>query len=180
MLESPITTEFRKADTSDLPMLDALETEKEQSTGYSQLEVATRAPGTCRLLRFRMSYERSTVLSFPASACRPCWPMSERNSTLAGLENTPTSVVFVRPEEALTGIRSVQAILGSAKGAVSICDPYVDGRSLDLLTDITEATSLRLLSMNGTKQTFVVKLPIDICQASLEAFNGYWAQANPL
>ena len=106
--------------------------------------------------------------------------MSERNSTLAGLENTPTSVVFVRPEEALTGIRSVQAILGSAKGAVSICDPYVDGRSLDLLTDITEATSLRLLSMNGTKQTFVVKLPIDICQASLEAFNGYWAQANPL
>lgn len=62
-----------------------------------------------------------------------------------------SSVVFIQPEEALSGIRTVEAMLESLTGNVRVCDPWVDGRTLDLLGMATHATALRLLTANITK-----------------------------
>jgi hypothetical protein len=64
------------------------------------------------------------------------------------LETSPATVVFERPEEGFSGIRSVQEIFSSARGAIRLCDPYVDGQTLDLLSDFSQATSIHLLTLN--------------------------------
>jgi hypothetical protein len=62
-------------------------------------------------------------------------------------------VVFVDPQQALSSIRETQAILADLRGDLSVCDPYVDGRTLDLLADCKAAASIRLLTMNIHKCT---------------------------
>jgi hypothetical protein len=42
-------------------------------------------------------------------------------------------------------------------GAVSVCDPYTDPRTIDFLADCTGATSLRLLTHNVNRQTAVAR-----------------------
>lgn len=58
------------------------------------------------------------------------------------------SVVFIEPAAALTALREVQDMFGSLKGEVRVCDPYVDGRTLDMLAHLEHAESVKLLSMN--------------------------------
>ena len=48
--------------------------------------------------------------------------------------NEPT-VIFVQPEQALSSTRKVEVLLGSLSGKVRLCDPYVDFKTLDLLTE---------------------------------------------
>jgi hypothetical protein len=60
-------------------------------------------------------------------------------------------VLFIEPDTAFTGIRSVESLLGSLTGVVRVVDPYVDGRTLDLLAACTNADEVRLLTANITK-----------------------------
>ncbi|MGB6836283.1 MAG: hypothetical protein WBF66_01095 [Dehalococcoidia bacterium] len=64
------------------------------------------------------------------------------------LAATSTTVVFVEPEQALSKIRETEEILSSLRGMISVCDPYVDGRTLDFLAICGNATTIRLLTVN--------------------------------
>lgn len=76
------------------------------------------------------------------------WAYRIMQPGLADLQALPLSIVYIRPEEALSGIRSVQEIFGAGSGKTAICDPYVDASTVDLLSDFTKATELRLLTTN--------------------------------
>ncbi len=39
-------------------------------------------------------------------------------------------------------------MLGDLRGDIRVCDPYVDGATIDMLTHFDQAKSIRLLSMN--------------------------------
>ena len=67
----------------------------------------------------------------------------------AGSDNVAAtqSVIFVEPAAALSRLREVQDMFGGLTGDISVCDPYVDGRTLDMLAYLDQATSIRLLSM---------------------------------
>lgn len=58
------------------------------------------------------------------------------------------SVIFVEPSAALSRLREVQDLFGSLSGDISVCDPYVDSRTIDMLAHFDRAKSIRLLSMN--------------------------------
>lgn len=59
-----------------------------------------------------------------------------------------SSVLLIEPEKALTSLRATEAVLATLGGAVKVCDPYVEGRTLDLLAECTGAQSIELLTMN--------------------------------
>lgn len=60
-------------------------------------------------------------------------------------------VVLVEPERGLSSLRRVQEILAGLTGPLRVCDPYVDGRTLDLLANSRAANEVRLLTMNVAK-----------------------------
>lgn len=57
-----------------------------------------------------------------------------------------SEVLLIDPAQALTHVRSVQALFGVCKGLVKLCDPYMAPRSLDFLVTITAASELRVLT----------------------------------
>jgi hypothetical protein len=63
------------------------------------------------------------------------------------------TVVFVEPSEALSNIRKTEELLAGLRGTLSVCDPYVDGRTLDFLASCQAATAIRLLTVNITGPT---------------------------
>lgn len=60
-------------------------------------------------------------------------------------------VVFIQPETALSGIRTVESLLQALTGDLRVCDPYADGRTLDMLAEATRAASIHLLTMTINK-----------------------------
>lgn len=64
-------------------------------------------------------------------------------------------VMLVEPDLGLSSLRRVQTVLAGLTGILRICDPYVDGRTLDLLADCRAATEIRLLTMNPSKPNVV-------------------------
>ena len=66
-------------------------------------------------------------------------------------------VLFIEPNKALTGLRSVQALMGSFTGLLRFCDPYVASASLDLLADATGVQEVRLLTVNVSKPEVFVR-----------------------
>jgi hypothetical protein len=72
---------------------------------------------------------------------------------IAAVKSVETSVMFITPEQSLTSIRAVEDLLGTLRGHVRICDPYIDGRTLDWLAGCTHATTLHLLTTNIKNRT---------------------------
>lgn len=68
------------------------------------------------------------------------------------VEGVASSVLLIEPTRALSSLRATEALLGTLTGAVKVCDPYVDGRTLDLLAEATGATAIDLLTMNINKE----------------------------
>ena len=64
------------------------------------------------------------------------------------IEGISSSVLLIDPDRALTSLRATEAVLGTLSGTVKVCDPYVDGRTLDLLGECTSANTIQLLTMN--------------------------------
>ena len=56
------------------------------------------------------------------------------------------TAIFIDPGQALTKIRQVESILAELNGVVRVCDPYIDGRTLDFLAECSSATEVRLLT----------------------------------
>lgn len=64
------------------------------------------------------------------------------------VEGISSSVLLIEPERALTSLRATETILGTLTGTAKVCDPYVDGRTLDLLGECTGVQAIQLLTMN--------------------------------
>jgi hypothetical protein len=58
-----------------------------------------------------------------------------------------TSVIFVEPASALSGLRQVQDLFGNLPGTLKICDPYLSSPTFDMLAHCERATSFQLLTM---------------------------------
>ena len=63
------------------------------------------------------------------------------------------AATFINPSKALTEIRKVEELLGGLSGALRICDPYVDKKTLDLLAECTAASKIALLTVNVQKES---------------------------
>ena len=61
-------------------------------------------------------------------------------------------VVFIQPENALTGVRQVQDLMGTRAGLVQVCDPYLAPRTPDYLAQLTSASEVRVLTRNIDKE----------------------------
>jgi hypothetical protein len=66
-----------------------------------------------------------------------------------------SDVLLIDPSQALTHVRSVQALVGASQGLVEVCDPYLVPRSLDLLATITAAAELRVLTDRVDRENVV-------------------------
>jgi len=62
-----------------------------------------------------------------------------------------STVVLIEPEKAFSKIREIEDTLAGLRGVLSICDPYVDGRTLDFLAKCQSASGIRLLTVTVTK-----------------------------
>lgn len=62
------------------------------------------------------------------------------------------SVVLVDPARALQEVRDLEKVLGQLKGTVTICDPYLDCRTLDFVGSIKGATSVKFLTERVTDE----------------------------
>ncbi|HKV72692.1 MAG TPA: hypothetical protein VJN62_15680 [Gemmatimonadales bacterium] len=56
-------------------------------------------------------------------------------------------VIVLDPERAVEGVQSVHAILSGLKGAIRICDPYVDPTTIEHVTAIDKAVPIKLLTV---------------------------------
>jgi hypothetical protein len=72
---------------------------------------------------------------------------------IAVVRSVKSSVLFITPQQSLTAIRAVEDILGTLKGFFRVCDPYVDGRTLDWPSSCQQATKLDLLTTNIKNRT---------------------------
>jgi hypothetical protein len=63
------------------------------------------------------------------------------------------SSVYVDPEQALTQIRRMEEVLATLKGALKVCDPYIENRSLDFLAECKSASSVSLLTSSVLKES---------------------------
>lgn len=57
-------------------------------------------------------------------------------------------VTIIDPAKAFEEIRRFEAVLGALTGVVRICDPYLQNRSLDFLSEIGGAAEIRFLTFN--------------------------------
>jgi hypothetical protein len=162
-------TKFEQADITDLPPLNSLATDRLKILWV--LGVARKDPDTTYLsaaqisdlllnvydmvvtrqrVRSILGDERRTIHSKQANGS---WSYRLVAEGLKELSNTPATVILVNPQESFSGIRSVKAAFETITGAVSICDPYIDPKSLDFLADMPNAESIRLLSTKLDKRS---------------------------
>jgi hypothetical protein len=69
------------------------------------------------------------------------------------LEQAGSSVMFIEPSRAFTGLREAHSLLAEFRGDIRVCDPYADTRTLDMLAECEKADSIRLLTHNVKKPT---------------------------
>lgn len=70
---------------------------------------------------------------------------------IKALAEVPETVTFVDPSQALTHIRRIETVLAERTGVVHLCDPYVDGRTLDFIAECAAASEVRLLTATINK-----------------------------
>jgi hypothetical protein len=164
---------FRSADTSGLPTLADLDDRgrafwvlrvaQEQLNRPvmtpAEMSIVLRDAHGIDLSRQRieatLSAERGTVAKRKLGKRRAYQLMSEGSEEL---DAATTAVIFIEPTSAFSGLREAQSLLGTLQGDLRVCDPYSDGRTLDMLAECQQADSIRLLTENiksptGFKQT---------------------------
>ena len=62
------------------------------------------------------------------------------------------NVLIIEPEKPYEGIRSFQSFLVELKGDIRICDPYIDTKTLDILTLIPSTCKIKLLTSTIQKE----------------------------
>jgi hypothetical protein len=169
-----LTAAFAAADLSGFPNIRALADEREQViwvlwVGRDKATSPTlSAADVSSVLRdvFGIHISRQRVQSMLAAERRTIVPRRKGRETgyqvmQAGIDEVAGSsmATYIDPDKALSSIRKVQAILSVLTGDIRLCDPYVDGRTLDLVAESKKATSVRLLTAN-VKDVSVLKRDI--------------------
>lgn len=106
-----------------------------------------------------LSAERGTVAKRRSGDRRVYQLMAEGDREL---EAATEAAQFIDPERGYTGLRAVQELLGSVRGEMRLCDPYIETRTLDMAAECGDADPVRILSQN-------IKRPDGLKQA-LKAF----------
>jgi hypothetical protein len=188
-----LANRFKGADLRDLPSLAAMPDDRRKSlwlmlVGRERLDPAVRlTPHEISVVlrdAYGIAITRQRVTSLFASeraavAHRRRGGQVEYQLMESGAAEVLASgpdVVFIEPDTALTGIRTIESLLGSLAGTVRVVDPYVDGRTLDLLATCTSADEIRLLTANIAKPAPFLrdmeafrrehKVPIQVVQVS--------------
>ncbi len=157
------TNAFAAADVSGFPDLRALDGEREQViwvlwVGRDKAALPLMsAADVSSVLRdvFGVHISRQKVQALLAAERRNVVPRRKDRETSyqimqSGIDEVAGSSMgtYIDPDRALSSIRKVEAILSSLTGDVRLCDPYVDGRTLDLVAEARKATSVQLLTAN--------------------------------
>jgi hypothetical protein len=165
---SDLSNRFRAADLTGLPPLSGLHEARSQAlwvlwVGKDRVGVVTMTPGevssvlrdTYGISVSRQKIEAALSKKQEAVARRKNGGLRSYQLMQAGIDEltAKAKVIFVDPQQALSKIRETQAVLADLRGDLSVCDPYVDGRTLDLLADCKAARSIRLLTLNVNKRT---------------------------
>jgi hypothetical protein len=165
---SELSARFRGADLTGLPPLSALQDDRTRALwilwiGRDRVGEKTMTPAEIesvlrdvygisvsrQKIEAALSKERGTVARRKRDRRRAYQLMQAGIDELAAKQAV---VVFVDPQQALSSIRETQAIFADLRGDLRVCDPYVDGKTLDLLADCKAAASIRLLAMNINKR----------------------------
>jgi hypothetical protein len=154
---------FEAADISGFPDVRTLGDERKEAlwvlwVGREKAATAVMsAADVSSVLRdvFGIHVSRQRAQSLLAAEKRTVVPRRNGRETgyqimQAGIDEVAGSsmATYIDPDRALSSIRKVEAILSGLTGTVRLCDPYVDGRTLDLLTESKKATSIQLLTAN--------------------------------
>lgn len=159
-----VVAAFRNADTSGLPDISSIEDPRLQAlwtlhAGQARADVPMMTPSEISavlrdvygiaLARQRieglLAHEGQAVVKRKKDRKRAYQIMQ---AGIAEVEGISASVLLIQPDRALTSLRETETILGTLSGTVKICDPYVDGRTLDLLVECRGVTAIELLTMN--------------------------------
>jgi hypothetical protein len=161
--------DFSGVDPGELPQLSAMPDDRAKVlwvlwVAKERLNTPMMTPGQISgVLRdaygYRLSWQKIQAILNGESKTVARRRASKRRAyqiMQAGIEEiahvSPT-VMFVDPVQALSKIREIETILASRTGVVRVCDPYVDGRTLDFLAECRGGSELRLLTVNIKKAT---------------------------
>ena len=162
--EDVLPAAFRAADLSELPPVDAMASDRTltlwvlaagESAGQKIMtptEISVVLRDTYKIavprqkIQALLAAEQGTVVRRRKAGLRAYQIMQSGVSEIT--TSASTTVVFLEPEQALTKIRETEEILAGLQGTLSVCDPYVDGRTLDLLATCENAATIRLLTVN--------------------------------
>ena len=154
---------FKAADVSGFPEVRRLQDERKQVlwvlwVGRDKAELPIMsASEVSSVLRdnFGINISRQKVQSLFAEDKRAVAMKRKERETgyqimQAGIDEVAGSsmATYIDPKRALSSIRRVEAILAGLIGEVRICDPYVDGRTIDLVAESKKAKSIRILTVN--------------------------------
>ena len=158
--------DFAKANLDDFPPLSALTDDSlkclwvlwvgKQALGYQWLSPAQVSDALRDVFGTLISRQRvDGILSRAKDTRQAARKMvggkrhyQVMDAGIAVVRSIEASVLFITPEDALTSIRAVEDVLSTLRGDVRVCDPYIDGRTLDWLAGCSKATSIRLLTVN--------------------------------
>jgi hypothetical protein len=168
-LAADLLTAFRDADVPDLPGIGELEEERLKAlwilrVGQTGADTPVMTPAEISnvlrdvygvsLSRQRieglLTGERGTVAKRKKDGKRAYQLMQ---IGIDEVERAKPAVLLIEPERALSSLRDTEALLRGLSGTLKICDPYVDGRTLDLLGECGGADAIELLTANINKAT---------------------------
>ena len=199
MASTSVTEAFRSANISEMPDLAALEERHKvlwvlklgadlglEVMSPSEISAILRDVYGYDVPRQRieamLSSEKGTVARRKRNKRRVYQLMAPGVEQLNGAKS---AVVFIEPGRGFSGLRESQALLAEMAGEVRVCDPYSDLKTLDMLAECANATSIRLLthsirSKPGFKQAvkaFVTEhgRPLDVATAPAKVLHDRYA-----
>jgi hypothetical protein len=131
-----------------------------------------------------LSKEKGTVAKRKLKGRKAYQLMASGRAELATGDNGG-GAMFIDPAKGFSGLRAAHGLLAGLEGQVSVCDPYADAQTLDVLAECTAADSVRLLTSNvkkpdGLRQTAKVfarehGMPLEVRRASEKVLHDRYA-----
>ncbi|MBF9233326.1 hypothetical protein [Microvirga alba] len=164
MSSSPHVEVFRGLDTSELPDVHTLATDRLQvlwilvaakwggaAISLTAGEISDVLQNVCGIAVSRqrvsaiLSTERQSTSRAGRKAPARFQVMKKGEDELLGSGLSP---LFIDPTQALSSIRKLEDVLSQLSGEVRVCDTYINNHTIDYLALCTKSTSIKLLTEN--------------------------------